>query len=173
MKTMLIRVRLCARHLFAAMTALQFWGDHLHDTARQQSDPAKADKIRAEAEDAFAARKNLWAQSQGEEVNDSSTSTSATGRANAASASAHNHEGNTKLVPWLVLTAVLSGFSLACGIFVMIQFAQMENNQARMAVHLMSNDALLLREGIIQPGDQWAGPEGNLEYGRKDQPRKR
>lgn len=82
------------------------------------------------------------------------------------------HEGNTKLVPWLVLTAMLSGFALAAGILVLIQFAQMENNQARMAVHIMSNDALLLREGIMQPGDQWAGPEGNLEYGRKDQPRK-
>lgn len=83
------------------------------------------------------------------------------------------HEGNIKLIPWLVLTAMLSGFSLAVGIFVMIQFAQMENNQARMAVHLMSNDALLLREGIIQPGDQFFGPEGNLEYGRKDQPNRR
>lgn len=169
MKTMLIRVQMCARHLVAAMTALQFWGDHLHETARQQDDPAKANTIRAEAEEAFAARKSLRDQYQGEVVNDSSTW--ATGRANAASAAVH--EGNTKLVPWLVLTATLSGFSLACGIFVMIQFAQMENNQARMAVHLMSNDALLLREGIIQPGDQWHGPEGNLEYGRKDQPQQR
>lgn len=169
MKDMLFRVRLCARHIAAAVTALQFWGDHLHDDARHQTDKEKADKIRAEAEDAFAARKSLWAQYKGEEVNDSSTW--ATGRANAASASVH--EGNTKLIPWLVLTAILSGFSLATGIFVMIQFAQMENNQARMAVHLMSNDALLLREGILQPGDQWYGPEGNVEYGRKDQPRQR
>lgn len=169
MKDMLIRVRVCARHIVAAMTALQFWGDHLHEAARQQSDPAKAETIRAEAEDAFAARKSLWSQYQGDDVKDSSTW--ATGRANAASAAVH--EGNTKLVPWLVLTAILSGFALATGIFVMVQFAQMENNQARMAVHIMSNDALLLREGIMQPGDQWYGPEGNLEYGRKDQPKQR
>lgn len=169
MKDLLIRVRLCARHISAAVTALQFWGDHLHEDARQQADPAKAEAIRTEAEDAFAARKSLWAQFQGDEVKDSSTW--ATGRANAASASVH--EGNTKLIPWLVLTAMLSGFSLASGIFVMVQFAQMENNQARMSVHIMSNDALLMREGILKPGDQWAGPEGNLEYGRKDQPRKK
>ena len=83
------------------------------------------------------------------------------------------HEGNTKLLPWLMISAIFSGFALASGIFVMIQFAQMENNMARMSIHIMSNDALLLREGIMQPGDQWAGPEGNLEYGRKDQPRKK
>lgn len=171
MKDLLIRVRLCARHISAAVTALQFWGDHLHEDARHQTDPAKASAIRVEAEDAFAARKSLWAQYQGEEVNDSSTW--ATGRANAASASAHNHEGNTKLVPWLVLTAVLSGFALATGILISIRMAQMENNQARMAVHMMSNDALLLRERLIQPGDMWYGPEGNLEYGRKDQPNPR
>lgn len=88
-------------------------------------------------------------------------------------ASAEVHEGNTKLVPWLVFTAVLSGFSLATAIFVMIQFAQMQSNMSRMGVHMMSNDALLLREGILQPGDQWAGPEGNLEYGRKDRPKER
>lgn len=83
------------------------------------------------------------------------------------------HEGNVKLVPWLIFTSMLSGFSLATTIFVLIEFAQMQNNMARMAVHIQSNDALLLREGIIQPGDQWAGPEGNLEYGRKDRPKQR
>jgi hypothetical protein len=169
MKDLLIRVRLCARHISAAVTALQFWGDHLHEDARQQADPAKAEAIRTEAEDAFAARKSLWAQFQGDEVKDSSTW--ATGRASAASASVH--EGNTKLIPWLVLTAMLSGFALATGVIVSIRMAQMENNQARMAVHMMSNDALLLRERIIQPGDMWYGPEGNLEYGRKDQPNPR
>lgn len=83
------------------------------------------------------------------------------------------HEGNVKLVPWLIFTSILSGFALATSIFMMIEYAQMQNNMARMAVHLMSNDALLLREGLLQPGDQWYGPEGNLEYGRKDRPNKR
>jgi len=82
------------------------------------------------------------------------------------------HEGNIKIVPWLVFTSVLSGISLATAIFMMIQYAQIQNDMARMSVHVMSNDALLLREGILQPGDKWYGPEGNLEYGRKDQPKR-
>jgi len=83
------------------------------------------------------------------------------------------HEGNVKLIPWLILSSVLSGFALAAAIFILTEFAQMQSNMARMSIHVMSNDALLLREGIMQPGDQWAGPEGNLEYGRRDQPRKK
>ncbi len=98
----------------------------------------------------------------------------ARGGGNIASAGGGNvYEGNLKLIPWLMLTSILSGISLTTAIFLMIEYAQMQNNMARMSVHIMSNDALLLRERIIQPGDQWAGPEGNLEYGRKDQPKPR
>lgn len=91
----------------------------------------------------------------------------------AGGGAAHVHEGNVKLLPWLIFTSILSGFSLASAVFVLIEFAQMQNNMARMGIHLMSNDALLLRERIIQPGDMWYGSEGNLEYGRKDQPSQR
>jgi hypothetical protein len=91
----------------------------------------------------------------------------------ASGGGAQIHEGNLKLIPWLMFTSILSGVSLATAIFLMIEYAQMQNNMARMAIHITSNDALLLREGILQPGDQWAGPEGNLEYGRKDQPKPR
>lgn len=174
MKDILFRVRLCARHIAAAVTALQFWGDHLHDDARHQTDPTKADKIRAEAEEAFAARKSLWAQYQGEEVNPPAVL--ATGRANAASASVH--EGNTKLVPWLMIMALFSGFGMAASVFGLLRIQQqndtvllMQNEMARMRVHVMSNDALLLREGVMKPGDQYYGPEGNLEYGLKDKRR--
>lgn len=83
------------------------------------------------------------------------------------------HEGNIKIVPWLVASSMVSGFAIGVSLFVLMRMSQMENNQARMAVHMMSNDALLLRERIIQPGDMWYGPEGNLEYGRKDQLRKK
>lgn len=90
-----------------------------------------------------------------------------------ANVNSNHFTEHSKLLPWMIFTAILSGFTLATSIFLMIEYAQMQNNMARMAVHIMSNDALLLREGIIQPGDQWAGPEGNLEYGRGDQPKKR
>lgn len=83
------------------------------------------------------------------------------------------HEGNTKLLPWLVLMALLCGISLGATVFCLIRMASIEGGFARMSVHIMSNDALLLREGLMQPGDMWRGPEANLEYGRRDQPRGR
>lgn len=113
MKDILIRVRLYAKHLRAAVTALQFWGDHLHDDARHESDPTQAKRIREEAEECFAARTSLQNQYQGEPVNFGS-------QASAPHASASNaaiHEGNTKLLPWLMLTAVLAG--VAVGISIM------------------------------------------------------
>jgi len=64
----LLRIRLCLRHLTAAVHALQFWGDHLHEEARREPDKQKSDKIREEADDAFTARKSLWEQMQGQQV---------------------------------------------------------------------------------------------------------
>jgi hypothetical protein len=155
-----------------AIEALLKAGDEEHEFGRISSG-AQAEEHRAQAEEFHAAKSDLWTAQHKPEGQPDMNQGSIVSAPHSSGANAAVHEGNIKLVPWLVLTAILSGFSLATGIFVMIQFAQMENNQARMAVHLMSNDALLLREGIIQPGDQWAGPEGNLEYGRKDQPRKK
>jgi len=88
------------------------------------------------------------------------------------------HEGNTKLVPWLMIMALFSGFGMAASVFGLLRIQQqndsialIQNEMARMRVHIMSNDALLLREGVMKPGDQYLGPEGNLEYGLKDKRR--
>lgn len=146
-------------------------GDRHHEIARH-SKGEKAKQEREQAEEFHAAAKDLrdsLGQRTAEPVNNGVQITAS----GSAGANAAIHEGNTKLLPWLIFNAMLSGFSLAVAIFVMVQFAQMQNNMARMGVHIMSNDALLLREGIMQPGDQWAGPEGNIEYGRKDQPKQR
>ena len=148
------------------------FGDRLHQQAREETDdPQMAAQHRQDAELVSEARKEIWEQSNAMNVHSVDHSVRAAERANL------NHtnitEGNIKVVPWLVLSAIVSGFSVAISIFVLIRMAQMENNQARMAVHMMSNDALLLRERLIQPGDMWYGPEGNLEYGRKDQPNER
>lgn len=91
---------------------------------------------------------------------------------------------HSKLLPWLMLTAIFSGMAMSGIIFCYIyvhdihesdrdEIVLMKHEMGRMATHLMSNDALLLRERIIQPGDMFHGPEGNLEYGRKDQPNQR
>jgi len=147
------------------------FGDRLHQQAREEADEFNSAQHRKDAELVSEARKEIWEKSNAMNVHHLDSSVRASERANLNSTQIT--EGNIKVVPWLVLSAIVSGFSIAISIFVLIRMSQMENNQARMAVHMMSNDALLLRERIIQPGDMWYGPEGNLEYGRKDQPQKK
>jgi len=155
--------RLCDRIQDLLERLLDF-GDRLHQQAREsQDDEFGAAQYRKDAELVNEARKTIWEQSHG-----GIPLITATGRANVANASFQ--EGNIKLIPWLMFTSILAGISVATSIILMILFAQVKSDQARMAVHIMSNDALMLREGIMQPGDQWAGPEGNLEYGFKDKP---
>lgn len=94
------------------------------------------------------------------------------------------HEGNVKLVPWLMMMAIFSGFALATSVLCYIylhdvhqadrdEIVVMKNDLIRFRVQLMSRDALMIREGILKEGDMWEGPEANLEYGHKDQPRQR
>lgn len=158
-------------HIQDLLERLLDFGDRLHQQAREEPDSFNATQHRKDAELVNEARKEIWEQTHDMNVHSVDHSVRAAERANLNHTQIH--EGNIKVVPWLILSAIVSGFSIAISIFVLIRMAQMENNQARMAVHMMSNDALLLRERLIQPGDMWYGPEGNLEYGRKDQPNQR
>lgn len=167
MKDLLIRVRLCARHLIAAMTALQFWGDHLHEAARQESaDSSKAEKIRAEAEDVFAARKSLWSQYQGDEVNLGS-------QASAPHASASNASITGVPPNMLWANTIFVGATFVLSI-IAIYIALWNIKEAKQVqIQLMYTNALMIREGLVQPGDMVYGPEGNLEYnGKSFKPKK-
>jgi len=92
----------------------------------------------------------------------------ARGGGNIASADAHHHEGNTKLVPWLMLCAIMSGFSMAMSCAAIGAAWIMYTKFHVLTVTVDNHDALMLREGIKQPGDVAKGPNGNLEFRRKE-----
>lgn len=155
------------------------FADRLHQQAREDGDSFDAAQHRKDAELVSEARKNIWERSNSMNVHSLDNSVRATERANLNHTQITEH---SKLLPWLMFTAVFSGLALATSVFCYLsihdlherdrdEIVIMKNDLIRFRVQLMSNDALLLREGIKQPSDMWNGPEGNLEYGRKDRPK--
>lgn len=85
---------------------------------------------------------------------------------------------HSKLLPWLMLTAALSGVALALSVsamvfahiensFTMSQLQQTQNEAYKLSVMVEDQNALMLREGIKLPTDEIYGPGNNLEYGMK------
>lgn len=78
-------------------------------------------------------------------------------------ASISNNE-HSKLLPWLMLCAILSGASIVlsgvCGVAVYLNYQETRQLQ----IQVMDHNALLIREGLAQPTDEVYGPAGNLEY---------
>jgi hypothetical protein len=75
---------------------------------------------------------------------------------------------HSKLLPWLMLTAVLSGFAVAFSILTFFymhdQMLRDQRSYEQMRVQVLSQNAILQRQGFIKPGDEWMGPEGNLQF---------
>lgn len=76
-----IPLRVRWKHLLAAINALLFHGDHLHEMARHEPDQAKSAALREDAETAAAARHEFWLQQHGGAVNDESVSVTDSGHA--------------------------------------------------------------------------------------------
>jgi hypothetical protein len=91
--------------------------------------------------------------------------------ASGSRAEANHYEGNTKLLPWLMLTCILSGFSVAVATMTFFylhdQMLRDQRSFEQMRVQVLSQNAILLREGFIKPGDEWMGPESNLQFDPK------
>lgn len=70
----------------------------------------------------------------------------------------------SKLLPWLMLTALLSGTALmgSVGAVLLAHYSYEETRQLQ--IQVMDHNALLIREGLAQPTDEVYGPAGNLEY---------
>jgi len=79
---------------------------------------------------------------------------------------------SNKLLPWLMVMAMFSAVSMviAIGAGMCAWWASKEFKQVQ--VQLMYTNAIMLREGLVQPGDMVYGPEGNLEYKRHELKRK-
>lgn len=86
--------------------------------------------------------------------------------AHAAGASVIQVE-TSRLLPWLMLTCILSGASVAVGLFSMYQLAHTEREYRLLQLQVQDQSAIMIREGLKQPGDFANGPGGNLEYKRR------
>jgi hypothetical protein len=69
------------------------------------------------------------------------------------------------------VTSILAGFSLAFSILTFFylhdQMLRDQRSFEQMRVQILSQNAILQREGFIKPGDEWMGPEGNLQFNPK------
>ena len=82
---------------------------------------------------------------------------------------------HSKLLPWLMLCAMLSSLGVSFSVFALIWASISARETKQLQLQVQDQNALLLREGIKLPGDQIYGPEGNLNYRREraESPRKK
>lgn len=78
---------------------------------------------------------------------------------------------SSKLLPWLLLSTFSAGLSIAMACWASDRAGKAERAaekagyEARIIQqHLMDNNALLVRAGILLPSDASHGPAGNIEY---------
>jgi len=78
---------------------------------------------------------------------------------------------HSRLLPWLMLTSILAGFSVAMSTLTFIylhdQMLRDQRSTEQLRIQVLSQNAILLREGFVRPGDEWMGPEGNLQFNPK------
>jgi hypothetical protein len=70
----------------------------------------------------------------------------------------------SKLLPWLMFCAMLSGTAVALAVFAIIWASLSAHETRQLQIQVMDQNALLIREGLAQPTDTTYGPAGNLEY---------
>jgi hypothetical protein len=66
-----------------------------------------------------------------------------------------------------MLCAILSGISVAMSIFATIWAGLSAHETKQLQIQVMDHNALLIREGLMQPTDETYGPAANLEYRRR------
>lgn len=77
------------------------------------------------------------------------------------------HE-SSKLLPWLMMCAILSGVSLAFSIASSVCCWWLAHEYHVLQIIVQDQDALMIREGFKQPQDSVWGPQANLEYKPRD-----
>jgi hypothetical protein len=85
-----------------------------------------------------------------------------------ANVNANHFTEHSKLLPWLMLCCIMSAFAMATSMFATGAVWVLYTKFHVLTVTVDNHDALMLREGIKQPGDIAKGPNGNLEYKRKE-----
>jgi hypothetical protein len=71
-----------------------------------------------------------------------------------------------------VIALVFSSIGIVISIFTLLETWSLAREAKQVQIQLMYANAIMLREGMVQPGDQVYGPEGNLEYRQHELRRK-
>jgi hypothetical protein len=75
--------------------------------------------------------------------------------------------GKSTLIALGVVSA-FSGFAVAMSVLTFFYFHDQMLRDQRSAeqqrIQVLSQNAILQRQGFIRPGDEWMGPEGNLQF---------
>lgn len=71
---------------------------------------------------------------------------------------------HSKLLPWLMMCAILSGVSVAFSIAASVCCWWLAHEYHVLQIIVQDQDALMIREGFKQPEDSIWGPQANFEY---------
>jgi hypothetical protein len=148
------------------------FGDRLHQQAREESDEFNSAQHRKDAELVSEARKEIWEQTNAMNVHSVDHSV----HGNSAPVQTVKTAPQTQTVNISERTLAIIAFGFAIAAFVVSLWANSDNTKIRdellrseresrvLQQQVMDQSALLLREGIRQPGDLTNGPSGNLDY---------
>ena len=73
-----------------------------------------------------------------------------------------------RLLPWLMLCCIFSGFGVALSCFTFYQLTRTEREYELLKIQQQMTNAWLARAGLLKPEDVYQGPEGNLFYKPKE-----
>ena len=65
---------------------------------------------------------------------------------------------SSKLLPWLMLCAMLSGISMTFASFCFYQLSHTEREYRLLQLQVQDQSAIMIREGLKRPEDQANGP---------------
>jgi hypothetical protein len=168
------------RTIRKAIEALLMAGDREHEEARRtQGEESRSH--RESAEEFHAAKQDLWAAEHGIERPSMKNCSDDSVHGNSAPVQSVRNAPHTQTVNISDRAVSIVAFGLAVAAFVVSIWAYKQSadtndraitNLRQVQVQLMYANAIMLREGIVQPGDMVYGPEGNLEYKQHELKRK-
>jgi len=130
-----------------------------HEAARMSEDDGE---LRRQADQAEAAKKRLWLARHSTVV---PLGPMTDQRGASGCATNNNHVtapiNNNVAEPWLI---AVSCTALVMAVVAMGGLWWVSKEFKQVQIQLMYSNALMLREGLVKPGDEVYGPEGNLLY---------
>jgi len=156
-----------------AIEALLKAGDDEHDLARVSSG-VQANEHRAEAEEFHAAKADLWTAQHNTEQSAMRNCSNDSVYGNSAPVQSVRGATQTVNITEKALAIIAFGFGIAAFMVSLWAFEKASFTEStavrelkQVQIQLMYTNALMIREGLVKPGDMVYGPEGNLEYNGK------